>query len=114
MNTFQKFKRMTKREKFFDEMEQVVPSKKRCGIIDPFHPKGDQGHPLIGLERILKIHFLQSWFNLSNLGIEEALYDMESMSPFVGIDLGLSQQGRRVSADRTEARKMQQRSFSTC
>lgn len=88
VNTFQKFKRITRREKFLAEMEQVVPWKKLCDIIEPFYPKGDKGRPPIGLERMLRIHFLQSWFNLSDPGVEEALYDMESMRRFVGIDLG--------------------------
>ena len=88
VNTFQKFKRITRREKFLAEMEQVVPWKKLCDIIEPFYPKGDKGRPPIGLERMLRIHFLQNWFNLSDPGVEEALYDMESMRRFVGIDLG--------------------------
>ena len=88
VNTFQKFKRIPRREKFLAEMEQVVPWKKLCHLIEPFYPKGDKGRPPIGLERMLRIHFLQSWFNLSDPGVEEALYDMESMRRFVGIDLG--------------------------
>lgn len=87
-NTFDKYRRITRREKFLAEMEQVVPWKKLCGIIEPFYPRGDKGRPPIGLERMLRIHFLQSWFNLSDPGVEEAIYDMESMRRFVGIDLG--------------------------
>ena len=47
-------------------MERVVPWKKLCGIIEPFYPKGDKGRHLIGLERMLRIHFLQSWFKNTN------------------------------------------------
>ena len=88
VNTFQKFKRITRREKFLADMEQVVPWKKLCSIIGPFYPKGDKERLPIGLERMLRIHYLQSCFNLSDPGVEEALYDMESMRRFVGIDLG--------------------------
>ena len=57
----------------------------RC---DPDGVKAGKGRPPIGLDRMLRIHFLQGWFNLSDPAAEEALYDMESMTRFVGIDLG--------------------------
>ena len=69
-------------------MERVVPWKELYALIDPFYPKAGKGRPPVGLERMLRIHFLQSWFNLSDPAAEEALYDMESMRRFVGIDLG--------------------------
>ena len=87
-STFEKYKKPTKREKFLAEMERVVPWKELYALIDPFYPKAGKGRPPVGLERMLRIHFLQSWFNLSDPGAEEALYDMESMRRFVGIDLG--------------------------
>jgi IS5 family transposase len=87
-STFEKYKKPTKREKFLAEMERVVPWKELYSLIEPFYPKPGKGRPPIGLERMLRIHFLQSWFNLSDPGAEEVLYDMESMRRFVGIDLG--------------------------
>jgi len=87
-STFEKYKKPTKREKFLAEMERVVPWKELYSLIEPFYPKAGKGRPPVGLERMLRIHFLQSWFNLSDPGAEEALYDMESMRRFVGIDLG--------------------------
>ena len=87
-STFEKYKKPTKREKFLAEMERVVPWKELYALIDPFYPKAGKGRPPVGLERMLRIHFLQSWFNLSDSGAEEALYDMESLRRFVGIDLG--------------------------
>lgn len=87
-HTFEKYRRTTKREKFLAEMEKVVPWKLLVSLIDPFYPKPGKGRPPIGLERMLRIHFLQSWFNLSDPGAEEAMYDIESMRRFVGIDLG--------------------------
>ncbi len=85
---FEKYKKSTKREKFLAEMERVFPWKELCDLIEPFYPKVGKGRPPVGLERMLRIHFLQSWFNLSDPAAEEALYDMESMRRFVGIDLG--------------------------
>ena len=87
-SSFEKYKKPTKREKFLAEMERVVPWKELYALIDPFYPKAGKGRPPVGLERMLRIHFLQSWFNLSDPAAEEALYDMESMRRFVGIDLG--------------------------
>ena len=87
-SAFEKYKKPTKREKFLAEMERVVPWKELYSLIEPFYPKAGKGRPPVGLERMLRIHFLQSWFNLSDPGAEEALYDMESLRRFVGIDLG--------------------------
>ena len=87
-STFEKYKKPTKREKFLVVMERVVPWKELYALIEPFYPKPGKGRPPVGLERMLRIHFLQSWFNLSDPGAEEALYDMESLRRFVGIDLG--------------------------
>ena len=86
-SNFEKYKKPTKREKFLAGMERVVPWKELYSLIEPFYPKAGKGRPPVGLERMLRIHFLQSWFNLSGPAAEEALYDMESMRRFVGIDL---------------------------
>ena len=86
--TFERYRKPTRREKFLSEMEAVVPWKDLCALIAPFYPKAERGRPPVGLERMLRIHFLQCWFNLSDPAAEEALYDMESMRRFVGIDLG--------------------------
>ena len=59
-----------------------------CALIDPFYPKAGNGRPPVGLERMLRIYFLQHWFNLSDPAAEEALYDSPAMRAFVGIDLG--------------------------
>jgi len=86
---FEKFRKPTRREKFLEEMEQVIPWSGLCGVIEPFYPKGKgAGRPPIGVERMLRIHFLQHWFNLSDPAVEEALYDSRAMRRFVGIDLG--------------------------
>jgi IS5 family transposase len=59
-----------------------------CALIEPFYPKPGNGRPPLGVERMLRIYFLQQWFNLSDPAVEEALYDSSAMRRFVGIDLG--------------------------
>ena len=81
-------KKQTRRDKFLAEMEQVVPWARLIERLQPLYPKGERGRPSIGLERMLRIYFLQHWFNLSDPAVEEALYDSLSMRRFVGIDLG--------------------------
>jgi IS5 family transposase len=69
-------------------MERVVPWSVLCRLIEPHYPKPGNGRPPVGIERMLRIHFLQHWFNLSDPAVEEALYDSQAMRGFVGIDLG--------------------------
>ena len=85
---FERYGKRTKRALFLEEMEQVVPWAKLCGLIEPHYPTGSNGRPPVGLERMLRIYFLQQWFNLSDPGVEEALYDSAVRRGFVGIDLG--------------------------
>lgn len=86
---FERYRKPTRREKFLEEMQQVIPWSGLCAVIEPFYPKGEgRGRPPIGVERMLKIHMLQHWFNLSDPAAEEALYDSRAMRRFVGIDLG--------------------------
>jgi IS5 family transposase len=85
---FEHFRKSTRREQFLSEMDKVVPWQKLCQRIEPFYPKAGNGHPPVGLERMLRIDFLQHWFNLSDPGAEEALYESHSMCRFAGIDLG--------------------------
>lgn len=86
---FEAFRKTTRREVFLTEMNRVVPWAQLCALIDPVYPKPDgAGRRPIGLERMLRIYFLQQWFNLSDPSVEEALYDSAAMRAFVGIDLG--------------------------
>ncbi|MEM5332198.1 IS5 family transposase [Paraburkholderia sp. JHI2823] len=77
----------TRREAFLDEMNAIVPWAKLCAVVEPFYPKRGSGRPPIVLERMLRILFVQHWFNLADLACEEALYDSLSLRRFVGIDL---------------------------
>lgn len=70
-------------------MEVIIPWKELCAVIEPFYPNPQgTGRRPIGIEQMLRIHFLQHWFNLSDPAAEEALYDSRAMRRFVGIDLG--------------------------
>jgi len=78
----------TRRELFLQQMESVVPWQELTAVIAPYYPTAGNGRPPIGLERMLRIYFLQQWFNLSDPAMEEALYDVRSMIHFIGLDLG--------------------------
>jgi len=88
MNGFERYTKKTRRALFLEEMEQVVPWGKLCGLIESYYPKAGNGRQPVGVERMLRIYFLQQWFNLSDPAVEEALYDSAVMRSFVGIDLG--------------------------
>jgi IS5 family transposase len=88
LKPFEKYRKATRREKFLHTMEKIVPWKKLCELIEPFYPQKGRGRSPVGLERMLRIHFLQHWFALSDPAAEEILYDVDSMRRFVGIDLG--------------------------
>jgi IS5 family transposase len=80
--------KVTKRERFLAEMNAVVPWPRLLALIAPHYPKGERGRPPMPLEWMLRIYFLQQWFNLSDPAAEEALYDSEAMRRFVGVELG--------------------------
>ena len=85
---FERYGKTTRRAAFLAEMERVVPWADMCALIEPFYPKPGNGRRPVGLERMLRIYFLQQWFNLSDPGVEESLYDSVTMRDFVRIDLG--------------------------
>lgn len=104
-NGFEKYRKPTRRERFLAEMERIIPWSELCAVIEPFYPRGEgAGRPPIGVERMLRIHFLQHWFNLSDPAVEEALYESRSMRRFVGIDLG-----REPAPDETTVLKFRHR-----
>ena len=85
---FERHRKPTRRDAFLETMNRVVPWDALCAVVEPHYPKKGNGRPPIGLERMLRIHFLQHWFNLADLACEEALYDSASLRHFSGIDLG--------------------------
>src|SRR5436190_10168486 len=88
MTGFEQYTRKTRRAILLEEMEQVVPWGELCALVAPHYPQPGKGRRPVGVERILRIYFLQQWFNLSDPAVEEALYDSGGMRQFVGIDLG--------------------------
>src|SRR5271167_3982219 len=82
-------KKVTRREKFLGEMELVVPWPRLVALIEPHYPDGRRGRPPIGLERMLRIYFLQQWYTLADEALEDALYDSQALRSFAGIDLGV-------------------------
>jgi IS5 family transposase len=80
--------KVTKRERFLAEMDAVIPWERLLALIEPHYPRAGQGRQPIGLERMLRVYFLQHWFNLSDPQAEESLYDIESMRRFAGVELG--------------------------
>jgi transposase, IS5 family len=88
MTGFEKHRKVTRRAQFLAEMNQVVPWSRLLALIEPHYPKAGNGRPPKGLEIMLRMYFLQHWFNLSDPAVEEALYDSLAMRAFVGIDLG--------------------------
>src|SRR5665213_390113 len=85
---FERFSRPTRRAEFLSQMEGVVPWAELVALVEPHYPKGDHGRPPVGVERMLRIYFLQQWFDLSDPAVEDALYDSVTMRRFVGVDLG--------------------------
>lgn len=80
--------KVTRRERFLAEMDQVIPWPRLLALVEPHYPKRGRGRPPLGLEKMLRVYFLQHWFNLSSPAAEEALYDSESMRRFARIELG--------------------------
>ena len=79
--------RLTRRERFLREMDAVIPWARLIVLIEPHYPKAGAGRQPHPLERMLRIYFMQNWFNLSDPQAEDSLYDSESMRRFAGIEL---------------------------
>lgn len=80
-------KKVTRREQFLAEMDAVIPWGRLVALIEPHYPKAGRGRQPLGIEKMLRVYFLQQWFNLSDPQAEEALYDSEAMRRFVGVEL---------------------------
>ena len=86
-NEFRGKKKQTKREKFLGQMEELVPWEKLVELIEPHYPKGGRGRPPKGIEKMLRVYFLQQWYGLADEALEDAIYDSQAMRLFAGIDL---------------------------
>lgn len=85
-------KKVTRRERFLAQMQELVPWQRLIDALSPsYFPNaaGKRGRPPIGLERMLRIYFLQQWYALADEALEDAIYDSQAMRDFIGIDLAI-------------------------
>ena len=85
---FELSSKRTRKREFLEEMNRVVPWSGLVALIEPHAPSAKTGRPPFGVETMLRIHFLQQWFNLSDPAMEEALYDMPLFQQFAGLEIG--------------------------
>jgi transposase, IS5 family len=85
---FEKFGRKSKREQFLETMNGVIPWGELEALIEPYYPKSGNGRQPVGLSIMLRVYFVQHWFNLSDPGAEDALYESPALRRFTGVDLG--------------------------
>src|SRR6201981_3325372 len=101
---FERYAKTTRRAAVLAEMGGGGAWAALCALIEPFYPKPGNGRPPVGVERMLRIYFLQQWFNLSDPAVEEALYDSSAMRRFVDIDPRL-REGRLSAGSRCPTRR---------
>ena len=87
---FEKYVKTKRRARFLSDIDRIIPWPEMTAAVATVYPKISEqgGRPPIPLERMLRIYFLQLWFNLSDPAVEEELYYSVAMRGFVGIDLG--------------------------
>jgi IS5 family transposase len=83
---YQNRKHTTPREAFLDAMNKIIPWDRWIAMIAPYYPSGKRGRPTRGIETMLRMYLLQIWFNLSDVGVEDAIYDSYCMRKFMGLD----------------------------
>ena len=79
-------KRSTRREEFLRAMDEFIPWEEWVAYIEPHYPRGHRGRPTQGIEKMLRMYLLQCWFNLSDEGIEDAIYDSYALRWFMKIN----------------------------
>lgn len=83
-------KKLTRRDLFLAKMDDVVPWNRLIAVIEPHYPKsGKRGRPPIGIERMLRMYFIQQWYGLADVAVEDAIYDSQALRNFCGIDLSV-------------------------
>ena len=81
-------RKVTRRETFLQEMDRAIPWTRIIPLIVPHYPKAGRGRRPLPMETLLRVYFLQHWFNLSDPQAEDMLYDSESMRRFARVELG--------------------------
>ena len=76
---YEQYRKPTRRDVFLTTMEQIVPWAALCEVIEPHYPKAGNGRPPVGLERMLRMYFVQHWFNLADAACEDALLDSTAL-----------------------------------
>lgn len=84
--------RRTKREEFLRQMDELIPWAECVEMIAPHYPAGSRGRPPREIEQMLRMLLLQAWFNLSDEGVEDAIYDSYAMKTFMGVDFSSGEQ----------------------
>ena len=79
-------KRKTKREEFLEIMDEIIPWEEWVAYIAPYYPSGKRGRPPKGIEKMLRMYLLQCWFNLSDEGVENAIYDSYAIEDYSAHD----------------------------
>lgn len=79
-------RKKTKREEFLDAMDEMIPWDYWVNLIRPYYPSGKRGRPPKNIEAMLRMYLMQNWFNLSDAGIEDAIYDSYAMRSFMHLD----------------------------
>lgn len=79
-------KKTTRREEFLKSMDAIIPWEAWIEMIRPHYPSGKRGRPVRGIETMLRMYLLQIWFNLSDVGVEDAIYDSYAMKSFMRLD----------------------------
>lgn len=79
-------RKKTKREEFLDAMNEMIPWDYWVNLIRPYYPSGKRGRPPKNIEAMLRMYLMQNWFNLSDAGIEDAIYDSYAMRSFMHLD----------------------------
>ena len=85
-------KRRTKRDEFLERMDRLIPWKEWRALVEPYYPSGRRGRPPRGVEVMLRMYLLSVWFNLSDEGVEDAIYDSYAFRQFLGIDFWAHEQ----------------------
>jgi IS5 family transposase len=83
---YQQRKKLTRRECFLQTMDKIIPWQRFCCLIKPYYYKNKTGRPARGIETMLRMYFLQIWFNLSDEMTEDSILDSRAMRDFMGIN----------------------------
>ena len=93
-------KRATRKDEFLRQMDKMIPWTEWVEMIRPYYPKGERGRPVRGIETMTRMYMLQMWFNLSDEGVDDAIYDSYAMRSFLRNNFIFPQTVRKVCHNR--------------